>query len=237
MNLPLAIGLTAACGAVLLTLWNELNGLKTERFAALVVIVAILSVAIVSLYVKFGETIARNNTAAHIDNFDGVPRWDQTGFAKKEVLSAIAGTAIEITVCATPIAVENGEEAEPVTNWLIRRNERRSVSWKRPYQDETCNEFQQSVLSAVMPSRERVKSPLILAAIQDSKARHGVGSGERGPSTILVIEKEEDRLLLPVLIGAILFLNIIVIGFLSATLKSKFPMSGCRHLLPNGNQT
>lgn len=240
MNLPLALGLTAVSGAVLLTLWNELNGSKTERFAPLVVIVAILSVAIVSLYVKFGETTGRNDTAAYAGNFDGVPRWNQTGIAREEALSAIPGTAIEITVCATPIAVENGEGAEPVVNWLIRRNERRSVSWKRPYQDDACNEFQQSVLSAVMPSPERAKSLLVLAAIQDSKARYGVASVEKGPGTILVIEKQEDRPLLSdgvVLIGEILFLNIIVIGFLSATLKPSVPISGCKHLLPNSNQT
>lgn len=240
MNLPLALGLTVVSSAVLLTLWNELNGSKIERFAPLVVIVAILSAAIVSLYVEFGETIARNNTPVYVGNFDGVPRWDQTGVARKEVLSAIPGTGIEITVCATPIVVEDGEEAEPVTNWLIRRNERRSVSWVRPYQDGACNEFEQPILSAVTPSPERRKSSLALAAIQDSIARYGAASGERGPGAILVIEKQEDRPLLSdgaVLIGAILFLNIIVIGFLSATLKSSLPMSGCRHLLPNSNQT
>lgn len=172
----------AVCAAVALTYFGggRLRRVKAERFAWVISAAGFLSILAVFACLELGNArralgaaVGDDSDAAVALN-DAAPRWDSAGVAQKVTLSAIPGTAIEITVCAAPIQAANRRGSVETTLWLIETTERRSWPYGVERPAAGCAEAPPTRLLKAARLPESPHSSLIDAAIRDSAARYGV---------------------------------------------------------------
>lgn len=210
-RLGLQVAGVAACGGLLVVIFLicRMCCADITRLAMPLVAAGFMSFLSISTYNELESTMqlrsaVPSNTIAGsetnlagdqptLDQKEGIPRWELTGTARKTSLAPIPTTAIETTVCATPIATTNSPLISNIEVWGIEIVERRSLNPIFGKSDFHCLESTQDRIIVEGRLFERQPSSLINAAILDSANKFGVAAApqlllirvSRSPNTLL----------------------------------------------------